>query len=108
MCAVLALALLALVIGLSQPICEAFDLHADSVAALNHSEDPGVCCTSVDKGALAAAADEVLPYFEPWLPPVFTRAPALRPRASLGIASLAPEPPAVFRPYHARSARILL
>lgn len=95
------LALLAVSVAVASPVCDSFHASADA-------PQPDTCCASLEDGALA-------------LPP--TAAPSAQPPAFVAVsagssvqwralswpdAAVPPDRPPLTRPYHARSARILI
>jgi hypothetical protein len=95
-----ALALLAVTLALASPVCDAFDLPGDI-----HQED---CCASLadETPVPPAAAPSGLK------PPVFAPLPAVwSPQwraVAWSAAAIPPDRPPLTRPYHARSARLLI
>lgn len=94
------LALIAVATALAQPFC---DVHQ---AEALHQED---CCASLTDGSVAVQAKMVVPVL---------KSPAVLPAATASLTgwrtaqgpavAIPPDRPPISRPYHARSARILI
>jgi hypothetical protein len=93
------LALLAVSAALAQAFCDLQD-----VKALHHDD----CCASLEAGVLAVPSTAAIPTGTP--APVLAPAawPLWRPAALMLSAHIPPDRPPLTRPYHARSARILI
>jgi hypothetical protein len=94
------LAFLAVTTALAQPFC---DLHPDEAL---HQED---CCASLTDGNLAVPANAVVPDVKSpaVLPSATTALTAWRP-AQGPVVAIPPDRQPISRPYHVRSARILI
>lgn len=119
-CAVLAL--LALTLVIARPICDAYaaangsseaahvaaDGHGDNDHS--HGDEPGPCCSSIDDASLLGSANVTSASAKP---ATFVVVPASSRQAWSAVpgrllASEPPDRPPLCRPYHARTARLLI
>jgi hypothetical protein len=109
-----ALALLAVLSVIAQPICAALEIHAATAqaatVAFEHDaqqgpEDQGPCCAVIETGTIIAASTAAVCTAVPAIAAPFALPYRLVRIAPAQTASGAPPPPPLS--YHARSARIL-
>lgn len=110
------LALLALALVLARPICDAYEVGAGSpgVGQLaggeqsNHNDlDP--CCASIDDGTPLASVNAASPAKAPIAVLVLAFHEGTWSSATqVPVAAIPPDCPPLLRPYHARTARILV
>lgn len=94
------LALLAVSTALAQAFCDLQD-----VKALHHDD----CCASLEAATLAVPSTAAVPAAKPPAPVLAPAAwPGWRPAALMLSAQIPPDRPPLTRPYHARSARLLI
>ena len=114
------LALSALLLVLARPVCDVLEWHGAQDAGPSglasyvadesghHEGHTDPCCDSIEDGNLAVSASAAPPVERPAIPAAAIVAPA-RPVAVLThVAWLPPDTPPISRPYHVRSARLLI
>lgn len=119
-CALLALLALSLVVA--RPVCDAYAAGGGSVQPAHieatapsghdhsHGDEPGPCCSSIDDASLLGSA-AVAPAAAKPVAFLVASAVSLEPSWSVAgrlIRTEPPDRPPLFRPYHARTARLLI
>lgn len=113
------LALSALLLVLARPVCDVLEWHdaeesgpsglASYVAdeSGHHEGHTDPCCDSIEDGNLAVSASAAPPVERPAIPAAIV-APARPVAVHTHVAWLPPDTPPISRPYHVRTARLLI
>lgn len=113
------LALSALLLVLARPVCDVLEWHGEesgpSVLASyvadksgDHEGHTDLCCDSIEDGNLAVSASAAPPVERPAIPAAAIVAPAAPVAVHTYVAWLPPDTPPISRPYHVRTARLLI
>lgn len=114
------LALSALLLVLARPVCDVLEWHgaeeqpgssaiASYTAGEHHDGHYDPCCTSIEDGSLVALSASAAPPVERLPTPAAAMAsPVQRAAVHSLVAWLPPDTPPISRPYHVRTARLLI